>query len=104
MNLEEIGEDIFKKIYPEGKFGNYVCVRGMLFEENKKGDIVPIGKLYKNNTHYHLIKTFSVVIKFKRKNLEIISNQIIPEEPSSIIKAYKNDAITTRELTEEFFS
>jgi len=96
-------ESILKEIYQKGKFGNYVCIHGILFEENERGYIVPIGKLYKNK-HYNIIKNFSVTMRYKRKDLEIISNQIVPVEPASIIKAYKNGTITIRELLEDFFS
>ncbi len=92
---------VLEELYQKGRSGNYVCVRGIVLE--KRGDlIVPVGELYKNH-HYRINKNLSTVIRYKRGNLEIISNQALPKEPASIIGAYINDAITKRELLEDFF-
>lgn len=104
MSRGEINQRILEELYQKGKSGNYVCVNGIVFEENEKGDIVPIGELYKKNTHYIIKRGISTSMRYKGKNLEIISNQVVPKEPSSIIKAYKKDAITERELIQDFFN
>ena len=94
---------ILKKIYKEGKYGkSYVCLEDIVFEVNKKGDIVPIGKLYKNKTHYTLNRKLCLVLKYKGKNLEVISNQVVPVEPASGIRAYLCGRITRKELGELF--
>jgi len=99
-----MNQRVLRKIYNVGKFGeSYACVCDIVFEENKGGLIVPVGKLYKNKIHYTINKNLCVVLKYKGKNLEIISNQIIPVEPASDIRAYLHGRITRKEL-EDFFN
>ncbi len=94
---------ILKKIYKEGRFGKtYACIRDILFEE-RGSFIVPVGKLCKNKIHYTINRNLCITLKYKGKNLEIISNQVIPVEPASGIRAYLYGRITRREL-EELFS
>jgi len=100
---------LYRKLHKEGKLHNvgkfgksYACIYDIIFEENKKGLIVPIGILHKNKTHYTINKNLCIILKYRGKNLEIISNQIVPVEPSSGIRAYLHGRITRRELEELF--